>query len=478
MPEATLLLVDDSPEIRLVYPRILQRQGYTVLTAETAERGLALFDDHRIDVALVDLVLPRMSGEELIAEIRERSPTTEMVAITAYTEAQAAFGALRAGARDYFSKPIEDWDRVFAVIRRCLQLGRVRRRVATVAPEVNERVRDVLVGNSPAMERLRETIALVAPHPVAVLVRGESGAGKERVAQAIHAAGPRPDANYVGINCAGIPATLLESELFGYERGSHSQAVETREGLFEFAADGTVLLDEIGDMPMEMQAKLLRVLQEGVFRRVGGQEVIPLRARVLSATHVDLRKAVERGDFREDLYYRLNTFEIEVPPLNQRREDVPLLAWYFVTRLNERLGKHITRIAPDAMAMLKAHDWSANHVRELERTMSRAMIYAVEREEIGPDEVLLALGVSRPPIAEEAGDEDAARERYPVDLYGLHYRDAKDWALEDFSRWYLRGRLRETAGNIARASELAGMARPNFSRLMKRHGVTIDDLDD
>jgi len=475
--EPTLLLVDDSPEIRLVYPRLLSRQGYEVLTAETAERGLVLVQEQRIDVALVDLVLPRMSGEELISEIRRVSPATEIVAITAFSEAASAFGALRAGAREYFHKPIEDWDRVFAVVRRSLQLGRVRRRIARVSPEVSDRVRDVLVGNSPAMERLRETICLVAPHPVAVLVRGESGAGKERVAQAIHAAGPRPDAPYVGINCAGIPAALLESELFGYERGSHSTAVEQREGLFEHAADGTVLLDEIGDMPLEMQAKLLRVLQEGVFRRVGGQEMIPLKARVLSATHVDLSKAVERGAFREDLYYRLNTFEIEVPPLNERREDVPVLAWYFVTRLNQRLGKEITRISPDAMATLRAHDWSGNHVRELERTISRAMIYCVEGNELGPDEILLALGVTRPPIAEEAGDDEGTRERYPAELLGLHYRDAKDWAVEDFSTWYLRARLRETAGNIARASELAGMARPNFSRLMKRHGVSVDDLD-
>jgi DNA-binding NtrC family response regulator len=482
----TLLVVDEEVAVRRSLNRVLSRQGYNVVDTGSADEGLAIAQRHAVDLALVDVNIEDMPGTELIRQMRAACPQTEVIAITRHGAADLAFNVLREGACDYFEKPISDWQRFYQVIRKNLEIREKSREIVELRARC-DRLQELrqeaefgqLIGNSPAMRELQTTIAQVGPHNVSVLVVGESGSGKERVARALHASSKNKNGPFVAINCAGLQMELLESELFGYERGAHSMADRHKQGLFEVADNGTVFLDEIGEMPYEMQAKLLRVLNEREFRRVGGTRDIPLRARIISATNRDLRADIRDKKFREDLYYRLNVFEIRVPPLRDRKEDIPLLAYYFTQKYNAEYGMNVKRLTPDALALFNGYSWSRNNVRELERAIQRAVVLSNGSQEL--DTALFPITSSdteavSAPVGGLHNDDGELLEVLVEGAEGLSYKDAKEHILTTFSQRYIRQRLQESNHNITRAAELSGMLRPNFAKLMKRYDISLAEL--
>jgi two-component system response regulator AtoC len=469
-----LLVVDDEVAVRRSLGRLLSRQGFTVIEAGTLEEALSAVKQHDVHVALVDCPLKGTEGTEAIQQLAEASPVTEIIALTEMGSSESAFHVMRAGACDYYEKPISDWHRFFQVINKAIEVRTLKAEKVRLAKLRSGEAIEQLIGNSPAMRDLGALIRQVAPTPVPVLIIGESGSGKERVARALHAASSRKHGPWVAINCAAIPGDLLESELFGYEQGGHSQASQRKKGLFETANEGTIFLDEIGEMPMTMQAKLLRVLQEREVQRIGGTSTIAINCRVLAATNRDLRQAITEKEFREDLFYRLRVVEVRVPPLRERREDIALLAHYFLDKYRVEFSKDVRRLHPATVSMLQSMDWAGSNVRELEHAIQRAMVLC-ETTDLTPDLFedgptnLVSLATTTP-------QSDAGAVATPASFdNGLTYQDAKEETVRQFTVQYLQQRLREGEGNITRAAELSGMLRPNFKKLMKKYGVEVDD---
>ncbi len=467
----TVLVVESDDRIVEALTRVLERQGYRVFPAQSASRARKLATVHQPDLALVSLELDDgTAGHQLLERLRSELPETVCIVLTGAGDAGRAFGALNAGAYDYFEMPIRDWTRFGQVLRNAWlvhELRRERDRLRELASLHDSQGLERIIGHSPAIQRVRELVVRVAGLRVPVLVLGESGTGKELVARALHAASPWRDEPFVDVNCAAIPPQLLESELFGHERGAFTGADQRRAGLLEVAGQGTLLLDEIGELPVELQAKLLRALSSSSFRRVGGAQRVPLQARLVAATNRDLIAMVEAGSFREDLLYRLNVVDIRVPPLRERREDIPLLAWFFIDRFNRTHGRDVRRITPEALDHLTAAPWSDNNVRQLENAVERAMVLAPDRE------LDLALFADRLPPTRPADGlrPSPGGARLDPDLLDRSYRDAKEQVLQRFSQAYIRARLAESGGNIAEAARRSGIERPNFRRLMKRFGV-------
>ncbi|HET8948243.1 MAG TPA: sigma-54 dependent transcriptional regulator [Candidatus Polarisedimenticolia bacterium] len=372
-PKGTIVVADDEETARTSLGEILREDGYDVRLAADGEEALALVARTSPDILLTDLRMPKLGGEELLDRVRKGSPDVAVVLMTAHGTIASAVRALRAGAEDYLTKPIdvEELEHLLAAVL-------ARRRLASEARLLRERLDDKyrfenIIGRSPAMIEVFRLVEQVAPSPASVLITGESGTGKELIAQAIHQRSPRREAPFVKVSCAALPETLLESELFGHERGAFTGAVARRAGRFEIAAGGTVLLDEIGDVPLGMQVKLLRFLQERQFERLGGNQTQAVDVRVIAATHQDLQARILDGKFREDLYYRLNVVEIAMPPLRGRAEDIPLLAEFFLRKYAETNRKPIEGLAPEALALLNAASWPGN-VRQLEHAIERAII--------------------------------------------------------------------------------------------------------
>jgi DNA-binding NtrC family response regulator len=468
----TLLVLDDEVAVRRSLARLLARQGFEVVEAPSVAEAIDGIEKHDVAVALVDVSLPGSDGGETIRRLHTASPTTEIVALTPMGASESAFNVIRAGACDYFEKPITDWHRFFQVIHKALEIRQLKAERTRLSRLRSGEAIEQLIGTSPSMRDLSALIRQVAPTPVPVLIVGESGSGKERVARAIHSASSRKRGPWVAINCAAIPADLLESELFGYEKGGHSTATQQKIGLFETANDGTLFLDEIGEMAMTMQAKLLRVLQEREINRIGGTKPVPINCRVLAATNVDLKTAISEKNFREDLFYRLRVVEIRVPPLRERRQDIPLLAHYFLHKYNEEFSRTVRRIHPIAMTILQAFDWGGSNVRELEHAIQRAMVLC-ESDELTAD--LFEVGDNVVPLESGAGVEPDMRLIERQLALEQSYQDAKDVIMREFTVKYLTQRLRESSGNITRAAERSGMLRPNFKKLMKKFGVEVED---
>ncbi len=469
-----ILLVDDEKLFLSALRRNLKGQGYVVHTAESGAEGLALFEAEAIDVAVVDLAMEHMDGLEVIRGIRAVSPQTECVLLTAHGTLEAAEEAFRAGASDYFEKPILDFQRFHQILRKCLEVRDLRAQSDRLAAELHQRdAFESLIGRSRVMQQLVARIRDYAPHEqISVLITGESGTGKERVARALHTASNRSRGPFLAINCAAIPANLLESELFGHERSAFTGADRRRIGMFETATNGTLLLDEIGDMPHEMQAKLLRVLQQREVTRIGGTEAIKINTRVVSATHRDLREMVEEGSFRKDLLFRLNGLELHVPPLRDREGDVRLLAYHFARAYAEQAGMTVKGIHHDAVAALQAHDWSDNNVRELETAIQRAMVHMGRGDEVLQLQHLQFAGratVPRPAVSDQGL---ALPEGFESDWFELDYGDARKEASDWFRRVYVLERLKKTGYNVTRAAEMSGVARANFRKMMKASGVS------
>ncbi len=370
-----ILVVDDEENIRLVLRTLLTKKGYQVETAETAELALERIEKHKPDFVLADVKMPGMSGIELCRELRERAPQITVIMMSAYGSVELALEAVRAGAYDYVAKPFKQDEILFALAKaeEHETLVRENRRLREAAEQGSGLPQ--LLGTSQAIGQVIRLIGKVAEYRTTVLIQGESGTGKELVARAVHMRGPRAEKPFVAVNCGAIPATLMESELFGHKRGAFTDAHADKQGIFQEASGGTLFLDEIAELTLPLQVKLLRVLQEGVVRPVGGTKDLQVDVRMITASVRDLAKEVAEGRFREDLYYRLNVLQIVVPPLRDRAEDISLFIDHFIAKNNARLGTQIRGIEPRAKKLLLAYPWPGN-VRELENLIERAVVLA------------------------------------------------------------------------------------------------------
>jgi DNA-binding NtrC family response regulator len=426
---------------------VLSREHYRVRTAAGGAECIRLAETEPFDLALVDLRMPDVDGLDVVRRLTALRPPVPVVILTAFATMDTAIATIRAGAYDYLSKPFRI-DEIKVVVQRALETQRLVRENLRYRQELTERYGvENLVGQSPAMVGIYKLVARVAPLDTTVLVQGETGTGKELVARAIHYASPRAARPLVVIDCTALPETLFESELFGHEKGAFTGAGTSRRGLIESADGGTCVLDEIGELSPALQAKLLRVLQERVVRRVGGNEAIPVDVRMIAATNRDLRKQVDAGAFREDLYYRLNVVTISVPPLRERRRDVPLLARHFLDKYARAAGKSATGFARETLDALTAYAWPGN-VRELEHAMERAVALA-SSPLILPDDLPPEVHATPPPsFAMPPGRP----------------------TLDELRRWYVAAVLEEVAGNKVRAAEILGIDRRTLYRILERDG--------
>src|ERR1700689_2951586 len=367
-----VLIVDDEPNLRKILSAQLSRDGYEVMTAEDGEQGLAMLKEHHIDLVITDLKMPKVDGMTLLKRALELEPELPIVLITAHGTIDTAVEALKSGAFDFVTKPF-DKDEVRQIVAKALKTRELRGADATSTPTA-QAARFGIIGTSPNITDLYAILERVADTPTTVLITGESGTGKELVARALHEHSSRKDKPFIKGNCAAIPKELIESELFGYERGAFTGAVSSKPGRFELANFGTLFLDEIGEIPVEMQVKLLRALQESEFERVGGIKTIRVDVRLVAATNRELKKLIVAGTFREDLFYRLNVVPIHLPALRERTSDIPLLVEHFLARFNERLRKKVEGVETEATEQLIEYPWPGN-IRELENVVERAVLF-------------------------------------------------------------------------------------------------------
>jgi len=446
-----VLIVDDEPGVRAAVSGVLRDEGYDVDAVESGEACLERLTRQPYDVVVLDIWLPGMDGLATLARMRERRVEAQVVVISGHGNVESAVRAIKMGAFDFVEKPLS-LDKTVLVVRNAVRQHRLEAENRALRARVD--ANDTLVGESRAMVHLREQISMAAPTNGRVLIIGENGTGKELVARAIHAQSRRRAAPFVEVNCAAIPEELIESELFGHVRGAFTGAVADRRGKFETAHGGTIFLDEIGDMSIRTQAKVLRVLQEQVMEPVGGSTRIRVDARVLAATNKDLPSEIRAGRFREDLYFRLKVVPIFVPPLRERPEDIPLLADHFMAMLAQEYGRRPKTLGDDAVRALQRYAWPGN-VRELRNLVERLMIMV-------PDERVAARDVS----FLESSQAPAPAAAAAADTAPLHE------ARERFERDYILRALAAQQGNISRTAEALGVERSNLYRKMRSFGIT------
>jgi DNA-binding NtrC family response regulator len=458
-----ILVVDDEKALLIALRGLLSKEGYQVDTASSGEEALRRIETGSFHLVITDLSMDGVGGMQVLERARAFDPDLAVIMITAHGSEKAAVQAMKLGAADYIPKPFDN-DELRVVVRRVMEGVLLRRDHRRLLEQVSETYGfERIVGASPAMRRLFETIDRIADTDVTVLIRGESGTGKELVANALHYRSPRRAKPLVKTNCAALSRELVESELFGHERGSFTGAIARREGKFEAADGGTLLLDECGDMPLETQAKLLRALQEKEFERVGGNQPIRVDVRVLAATNQDLEAAVRAGRFREDLYYRLKVIELVIPPLSERREDIPPLIDHFLKDAAVRFRRDVKPLTADALRACAGHEWNGN-VRELRSAVEQALLLA-PGPEITPADLFGAGAAGN-------GCDGATT---PAVASGLPFREAKERMVEAFERDFLLQALRRHAGNITKAAEEVGMYRQNFQQKMRELGITAED---
>ncbi len=449
MKKAAILLIDDDQSLRRVIEFSLAEQGYVVRTAATGEEGLALFEKETFDAVITDITMPGMSGIEVLKRVQAATPSLPVVVITAYGTVESAVEAMKQGAHDYITKPFNR-DELRITLERALKMRKLERENSELRAAVIDRYRfDGIIGSSGKLREVLDLAGRVAGSDATVLVTGESGTGKELLAKGIHYASERRDGPFIAVNCAAIPETLIESELFGHVKGSFTGAVRDREGKFELASGGTLFLDEVGDLRVDLQAKILRALQERTVDRVGGSKPVPVDVRVVAATNKDLERAVKEGTFREDLYYRLSVVTLHMPPLRDRREDIPLLAGFFVRKFNKGMD---AEIAPDAMSALSAYGWPGN-VRELENVIERASVLKRGAE--------IAPGDLPEKITRRAGGVSDIILNLPEG--GL--------SLEELEKYLIIKALELHKGNQTRAAEYLRITRPTLIYRMEKYGL-------
>ena len=462
--QISVLVVDDDPSMQRATRMILLRDGYRVKCAATAEDALVMIRESAPDLVLLDIQMPGMSGLELLRILRRDVDGTVVVMMTAFATVQTAVRAVKDGAFDFLTKPFDSIDHVSNIVKKAAAHKRMldRNRFLESALEIRDRYED-MVGKSSKMKDVFELVESVSYSSTNILIEGESGTGKELVARAIHFRGPRKDKPFVVINCSALTETLLDSELFGHIKGAFTGATANKRGLFEVAHTGTIFLDEIGDIPAATQVKLLRVLQEGEVKRVGSSEVIKVDVRTIAATNVDLQRAMAESRFREDLFYRLNVITVSLPPLRERVEDIPLLAYHMLRRYNEKMQKSVKAIESNVLDVFCGYRWPGN-VRELENVVERAVVLS------RGDTVSLK---QLPPHLRQDG---FIKNGDQSDYSGLPFAAAKRLAVQAFEKQYLTQLLTRTSGNISRSSREAGLDRSNFRRILKKHALDIDGL--
>jgi two-component system, NtrC family, nitrogen regulation response regulator GlnG len=471
--KGTALVVDDEADVRRVIGDALAEAGCRVLTAGDAESALEILDQGGVDVAFVDINLGRASGFDILDSVRRRGANTDVVVITGKASVANAIEATRRGAYDYVTKPF-DIDHLIALTQRILDSRAAVRSVPETKPSSEAPAKAEIVGQSPAMQEVYKIIGRMAASPTTVLIQGESGTGKEVVARAIHAYSTRADGPFIAVNCSAIPADLLESEMFGHERGAFTGATERRIGKFEQAKGGTLFLDEISDMPLALQAKLLRVLQEREFSRVGGHELLPAECRVLAATNKGLEAEVEAGRFREDLYFRLKVVVIDLPPLRERRADIPDLVRHFLDRINARERFKVKGVSPEAMSLLVEQHWKGN-VRELENVLLRAAALAPDRV-LGPADLPLRPRGTVPvmDMAVPLSDILGAKIREMLASFGsAEPRDLHARVLAMVEKPLFEAVLESTGGNQLKAADILGINRNTLRKKITDYGITL-----
>ncbi len=466
-----ILIADDEESIRWVLERALAQTGHRVATVDSGAGALAALRAETFDVALIDIKMPDLSGLDVLSRAREERIDTLFIIMTAQNTMANAIEATKRGAYDYLTKPF-DLEQVAVLIARALELRRLTRNLERLRGELQQR-HELVIGRTPAMQDVYKVIGRVAPTDATVLVQGETGTGKELVAKTLHYHSAR-NGPFVALNCSAIPNELLESELFGYERGAFTGAVERRIGKFEAAAGGTLFLDEIADMPLALQAKLLRVLQEREFTRVGGRDAIRADVRIIAASNQDLEGAVRSGRFREDLFFRLNVVRIQVPPLRERRGDIPELIEFFVDRVNRELGTAFVGVSDDARDLLARHAWPGN-VRELENAILRAAVLARGGRMLVRDDFDLA-GQPRQTPGETLPLEEAVRRRLaelmaadagatPGDLHAL--------LIGAVERPLIEVVLDRAGGNQVKAADMLGINRNTLRKKITELGIEV-----
>jgi DNA-binding NtrC family response regulator len=445
-----ILIVEDEGKLRRVITLHLESAGFEVEGSPDAEQALARAGS--VDLILTDLKLPGMDGLAFLREVHSRNPQVAVILMTAHGSVEAAVEAMKEGAADFLQKPFS-LDHLTTVINKVVGVQSLRAENQRLREELDQRYQfNSLIGHSAAMREIFHTITRVAPTRATVLLAGESGVGKDMIARAIHQHSPRKNAPFVKINCTALPENLMESELFGFDKGAFTGANTSKPGKFEQADKGTVFLDEIGDVPTNIQVKLLRVLQEREFERLGSNVVRHVDVRVVAATNVDLRAALEQGRFREDLYYRLNVVPINVPPLRERKEDIPFLVMHFVRKLAEDLGSSVTQVSPSAMDRLVEYNWPGN-VRELENTIERSMV--------------LASGATL-----EAADIRIENIRQPQAVAHAHEPLLPEGiTLEQWEQSMIREALRRANGNKSQAARLLGLTRNALRYRLSQMGM-------
>jgi two-component system response regulator HydG len=446
-----VLVVDDDAPHRQMLEAVLTAEGYILHQATGGEEAVIAVEERFYDVVLMDVRMGKVGGIEALKRIKERSPGIPIIIMTAYASVGTAVEALKSGAYDYLTKPL-DIEELKILVAKALR----HRELEQENVYLKERLRDRfdfanIIGRSPSMTELLETVALVAPSEATVLIVGESGTGKEIIANAVHQNSPRCERPFIKVNCAALPEAILESELFGHEKGAFTGALAKKQGRFQLAHTGSVFLDEIGEMAPATQAKILRVLQEREFEPLGSTQTVKVDTRVIVATNKDLEEEIQQGHFREDLYYRLNVVRLKVPPLRERREDIPLLADFFLKRYAEKNRRLIKGFTPKAMDLLMRHTWPGN-VRELENVVERAVIMA-RGEMISPEDL---------PDALRELDKEAEK-------VGLDLTPGK--SLKEVEREMILRTLEETGGNRTRAAEILGISRRTLQIKLKEYGV-------
>jgi two-component system response regulator PilR (NtrC family) len=456
-----ILVIDDESSMRQLLEIALGKEGYRITAADSGHKAEELLEKEAFDLIVSDIRMPDMSGVEVLRHVKKVSPETPVIMITAYASTETAVEALRLGAYDYITKPFKI-EELKNTIRHALEKTRLKEEVDHLKRELSDRHGvDSMIGNSPKMLELYEHISAVAKTDSTVLITGESGTGKELVARAIHVQSLRQGEPFVSINCGAVPETLLESELFGHLKGSFTGAHTNHKGLFEVAHKGTILLDEIAEMSSSMQVKFLRVLQEKTIRRIGATEEVSVDVRILAATNKNLGKMVEEQAFREDLYYRLNVIPIHLPLLRERRDDIPLLAEYFLVRANSHIGKAIKGISDEAMEHLSAYDWPGN-VRELENVIERAV--ALETTPIvQPERLPDNLKMEKDGIV-RFGSMDSFDE-FPEE--GIHFNEH----IADVEKRLLKAALECGGGVQTRAAKLLHMSLRSFRYLIQKYDL-------
>jgi two-component system response regulator AtoC len=446
-----ILIVDDEANMRLVLKAMLRKEGYDVATAENGLEALGVLKDHDVAVVVSDLKMPKLDGMGLLDRVVEDYPSTPVIMITAHGTVATAVDAMKKGAFDYITKPF-DQDDLKRVVRKALHTSALNEEEFILSPEDVDRCG--MVGSSKPMMDIYDTIKKVAPTMTTVLLMGETGTGKDLIAHAIHRNSPRKENPFIRINCAAIAENLMESELFGYEKGAFTGAAMKKPGRFELAHKGTLFLDEVGEIPRDMQVKLLRVLQDHEFERVGGLKTIKVDVRLVTATNRNLLQDVKEGRFREDLFYRLNVFPIHLPPLRERREDILPLAEYFLDKLNRKLDRSVRHIEQDVQDLFVSYDWPGN-VRELEHLMERLVLMA-KGDAIAAED--LPSEVKAPPVPPQGKIEKP-------------FKDFIKSQTEEVERQMIIRILEECGGNVTRAAQQLGLSRKGLQLKMIKYNL-------